>query len=381
MLKTKRRMKVRLGEYKDPRPAPSAIPVFILTILSVFIWVYFFRLKGGFLPMTGHPFGPVNITKNLLVAAAVSIPGFLFLHWALRGRPLKALFLWLSSAALILSPLLYLACSNVSDSVFSGFVIYGSVYWGKMGLWFMLGASIAMAVYHELGSKNFFLPFVCLAAISAYPVYSSVETVQVRYSHIFRGGVPANVERRYIFLLQAVRNEDVGYCDRYKENGDEGSWLGCTNIVRLLKGEPLLPSPYPTGKFAGFYPLTVYTDPETPSPDVRSRVDDGRTLIVDEWYYKRGSRRWIRHVAPDEGCGDFREEFLLAECEAFMTSDPSSCLTAECVIDIAVRNMESSYCDEIDARRHEGEDKKGPRKDYIGICYTAVELARRGVVR
>lgn len=148
-----------------------------------------------------------------------------------------------------------------------------------------------------------------------------------------------------------------------------------------MKGEPLLPSPYPTGKFVGFHPLTAYTDPEPPTPDFRSTVDDGRTVIVDEGYYRKRSRQWIRQVAPEKGCGDFRDEFLTAECEAFVANDPSGCLTAECVIDIAVKNMETSYCDQIDAQKHEAAEPGGPRKDNVGICYTAVELARVGVAR
>jgi hypothetical protein len=381
LAKTGLRRKANPRIYDGRGPVRSTVPAFVLTNLSVFIWVYFIRLKGGFFPMAGHPFSPIPAAVNLLLATLVSIPGAFFLYWAVRERPGRAFFFWFLSTALILSPLLYNACSNVSDSVVSGFIIYGSLYWGKIGLWFMFGAAVIMVSFHALGRRSLFGPLLFLAVVSAFPVYSSIETVQIRYSQIFRGEVPSNVEHRYIFLVQAVREKDAAYCDRYKVRKDEGSWLGCNNVIRLMKGEPLLPSPYPTGKFVGFHPLTAYTDPEPPTPDFRSTVDDGRTVIVDEGYYKKRSRQWIRQVAPDKGCSDFQDEFLTTECEAFVANDPSDCLTAECVIDIAVKNMETSYCDQIDAQKHEAAESRGPRKDYVGICYTAVELVRGGVAR
>jgi len=358
----------------------STVPAFLLTVFGALIWIYYIRLKGGFVPMGGHPFYSIHAALNLLLSVLVSMPGLLFLYWAIRERPARAFSLWFLSTLLVLSPLLFIACSNLSDSVVSGFIIYGSIYWAKAGLWFIIGSTAVMVIVHSLGGKNFALPVLFFAAVAVYPAYSSVETVQVRYNHIFRGGVPVNVESRYIFLLQAVRNRDAAYCDRYKALKDEGSWLGCRNVVRLLIDQPLLPSPYPTGKFVGFHPLAAYTDSGPPSPDVRSTVDDGRTLIVDEWYYKRSSRKWISQIAPEKGCGDFRDDFLTTECEAFLTDSPSSCLTAECVIDIAIKNLDTSYCDEIDARKHEAADRNGPRKDYFGICYTAVELAKGGVI-
>jgi hypothetical protein len=366
----------------------STCIAYFVTVIGALFWIYYLRITGNTFVGDVYPLDAFGYFTSLIYSGLVSGPGIALLYNILRGNPEKGIAIWFLIQVLFLITYLFIFGVMFTSHEMTGVV---TVLFPVVAVPIMASiivTSLAMTLFHWLRQVSFVFLAAGLIAVVIYPSYGIVKIVPVKYSHQFRGGVSDNVEYHFIFLVQALKNRDISFCKRYRATGRETGWKGCTNVMRLVSGEPLLPFSDKDDWFGGWFrDIDNFINPGSPHAHYGYTMVDGVKKIFEIEFRDRIGRDWIRSYAPEWGCDVFKGDFLQQECEAFMTLDPNLCLTAECVTDIAVQTQDLSLCDTIDRERHEPVipskygRRGGHRKPYVGICYTLAELSKEGVIK